>query len=368
MKFRRGIFWLHLIAGLIVGSVLFVMATTGMIMAFEPQIVDFSEKHLRTVEIPQGIPRLSLDEIAAKASAAKPGAKLAGMTFRPEPSASVIVQFGRDGGTLYMNPYTGAVLGPLSKIHDAMHAIVDIHRKLAAGDTGRRITGICNSAFFFMILSGFYLWWPRNWNRESFTKILRFNQGLKGKARDWNWHNVVGFWCAPFLLITALTGMVMSFGWANNLLFRVTGNEPTNYAAMKTAKPEGGGRPASWDAFAAGIQSKAPHWESLSMRLPKPGEAGVTAFIQEQGRPEFARSKMVLNAADASVIVWEPYEEQNAGRKARAWVKPIHTGEAWGVPGQLLMMVSAFGLLLLVYTGFAMAWRRFFSPKTISIN
>jgi len=53
---------------------------------------------------------------------------------------------------------------------------------------------------------------------------IAFPAGLRGKARDWNWHNVLGIWCALPLLVIVLTGVVMSFDWANAMLFRLTGS------------------------------------------------------------------------------------------------------------------------------------------------
>ncbi len=41
---------------------------------------------------------------------------------------------------------------------------------------------------------------------------------LRGKARDWNWHNVIGFWSSAVLIVLTLTAAVMSYPWANDLL------------------------------------------------------------------------------------------------------------------------------------------------------
>ena len=54
----------------------------------------------------------------------------------------------------------------------------------------------------------------------------RFQFHLRGKARDWNWHNVIGFWSSGVLVVLTLTAAVMSYQWANNLLYTLTGNEP----------------------------------------------------------------------------------------------------------------------------------------------
>ncbi len=52
--------------------------------------------------------------------------------------------------------------------------------------TARAITGASNLAFLFILVSGAFLWFP--------PMIGRFRGGLKGKARDFNWHNVIGVW------------------------------------------------------------------------------------------------------------------------------------------------------------------------------
>src|SRR5689334_17324893 len=69
----------------------------------------------------------------------------------------------------------------------------------------------------------FCLSWPRSWS--AFKSVIWFARGLGGKARDWNWHNVIGFWCALPLFFIVLTGVIMSYPWANNLLYRITGSE-----------------------------------------------------------------------------------------------------------------------------------------------
>ena len=52
MIVRRLVFWLHLLTGLTAGAVILVMSATGVLLTFEPQIVDFAERDLRTVPPP----------------------------------------------------------------------------------------------------------------------------------------------------------------------------------------------------------------------------------------------------------------------------------------------------------------------------
>jgi uncharacterized iron-regulated membrane protein len=68
MKLRKIIFWLHLTAGVVAGTVILVMSVTGVLLAFERQIVAFAEHDTRTVTpTTSDAPRLSLNTLMAKA-------------------------------------------------------------------------------------------------------------------------------------------------------------------------------------------------------------------------------------------------------------------------------------------------------------
>jgi flavodoxin len=73
----------------------------------------------------------------------------------------------------------------------------------------------------------------------------------------------------------------------------------------------------------------------------------------------FARSQLTLNRANAEVVKWEPYAENSTGRKLRTWFRGLHTGEAFGLLGQTIAGLASLGGCFLVWTGLAMAWRRF---------
>ena len=49
MAFRKVIFWIHLLAGVIAGTVIFVMSATGVALAFEKEIVAWMERDVRRV-------------------------------------------------------------------------------------------------------------------------------------------------------------------------------------------------------------------------------------------------------------------------------------------------------------------------------
>jgi uncharacterized iron-regulated membrane protein len=86
MKLRKIIFWLHLTAGVVAGTVILVMSVTGVLLAFERQIVAFAERDTRTVTPPTSdAPRLSLNALVAKARESSPRACPRGSPCRPTP-------------------------------------------------------------------------------------------------------------------------------------------------------------------------------------------------------------------------------------------------------------------------------------------
>jgi uncharacterized iron-regulated membrane protein len=284
-----------------------------------------------------------------------------------------VVSFGREGGALFVDQYRGVVLGGLSPVHDALHEVVEWHRWLGSREVGRPITGAANLGFLGLVVFGVYLWWPRRWTREAVKAVTLFRSGLGGRARDFNWHNVIGIWCAPVLLILTLTGVVMSYQWANNLLYTLTGNEPPPPPPTAGAQPvrEGERRPrpsaagtgraaVGLDALWSRAERQVPGWIAINARLPQRADAPVTFFIQEPiGSHPSPRSQLVLDPVTADVVKWEPFAGQNMGRRLRAWVRPLHTGKAGGLLGQAIAGLASAGGAMLVWTGIALAWRRF---------
>lgn len=418
MSLRKVIFWLHLAAGLTAGLVIAVMSFTGAVLAFEHEIVEWAERDVRRIEVPASANSLPLDELLAKARAAAPeGAKPSGLTVSRDPYDAVAVNFGRDHGVYYVNQYTGAVVKPASeRTHDFMHLMVDWHRWLTlSGDNrplGKSITGACNLAFLFLAVSGLWLWWPRAWNARVLRPSLWFVRGASGKARDWNWHNVVGFWSLPVLVVLTISGAVIGYKWAGDLVYRAAGETPQAPGAFAPtfsadfARPSPDARVLTYAETLAHLETAFPAWESITLRQGLPPRRGApqpvalsvssgsspasakppaapsprqspkngggqpySATVRESGTWFVAATtQVVLNPFTGDLIDRSGYADQTPGRQARTWLRYLHTGQALGWLGQLIAGLASLGGVLLVYTGFALSWRRFFSRKSSPVT
>ena len=277
MSLRKTLFWIHLATGCVAGIIVLVMSVTGVLLAYERQIVGWSDRAFRSTPPSLGSPRLPIEEMLANVTARNATLPSA-IAVRTDPAAPAEVSFGREHVFL-VDVYTGTVLGEGSQTtRSFFQKVENWHRWLAASNenraVGRAVTGACNFGFLLLVVSGPFLWMPRRWSWQSVKAVALFRGGLSGRARDFNWHNVIGIWCAAPLFLIVLSGVVMSYPWANNLLYRLTGNEPPVQGNRQGERPRRGeeAKPSAHRA-----QSPVGPSRTTNSRLAEPDFAPAAA-------------------------------------------------------------------------------------------
>ena len=359
---RKSIFWLHLAVGLLAGAVVLVMSVTGVLMAFERQITEAADGfHLA------GTAALGPEELLEKLRTR--GTSPTAIIFERDPSKPVTYQLGKDK-TAFADPYTGESLGSGNTVvRGFFKSVLTWHRWLgregAAQATGKAVIGIGNLLFLFLVVSGIFLWFPKKWTRPRLKAVILFQKRLKGRGRDWNLHNVFGFWAAIPLLVIVATGTVISHPWANDLVFRLTGDSPPRRGEKR--KPQRAAPlPASLaglDAALSVVKNTNPDWQSIQLQLPFEKSATFAVADSHRGRPD-KRRQLTVDLTTSTVVKSEGLDALGPGRQARTWIRWIHTGEAGGIPGQTIAGLAAAASAVLVWTGFALSWRRFFTRRT----
>lgn len=394
--FRKLLFWCHLTTGVLAGIVVLIMSVTGVLLTYERQMVAWADTRHYQITPPADTARLPLETLLAKVRETQPGTTLSTVTLRADISEPAAVALAANPGagpggarTLFVNPYTGTVLGEGAQgIRNFFRVVTDWHRWLGAkGESraaARAITGACNLGFLFIVVSGFYLWWPRTWTWQQFKNILWFRRGLPGKARDFNWHNVIGFWSVGPLFIIVLSAVTISYQWAGNLVYRVVGEAPPAPAGRPAPPPTNSGTQTAGGApVAAGerrgegprsaetpldglnslwarAEQQTPGWQTITLRLPNNTDAPVAFTIDQgyAGQPH-KRGQLTLDRKSGAVTKWEPFASFTKGRQLRSILRFAHTGEIGGLTGQTIAGLVSLGGVFLVWTGLALSWRRF---------
>lgn len=372
---RKIIFWTHLCCGVSAGLVVLMMSITGVILTYERQILAWEDNNHYSYSPADAETRLSIDELLASSQASSEDFSPTSITVGVEPSAPVILRAGRSGSQ-YLNPYNGEIYPPKSDTLDNFFsAVTGWHRWFnISGDnraTARAITGASNLMFLFLACSGLYLWLPSMYRWSTMRLRLWFHPNAKsGAARDFNWHHVFGFWLAIPLIVIIATATVFNYGWANNLVYKLAGEEPPvrgappaqpgpDTAAAETSNSVD--EYLSYDALFQRAASQQQQWRTLTLTLPADASESEVSFSIDMGnggQPQ-KRDNLVLDRQTGEVNAWLPFSTLSTGRQARSWVRFLHTGEALGIAGQTLAGLASAAGVLLVWTGLALALRRF---------
>jgi uncharacterized iron-regulated membrane protein len=377
---RKTIFWIHLSCGVVTGLVVLMMSVTGVILTYERQMLAWQTRDFYA-DPPAGAERQSIDELASATALAEPQFNATSVQLSSDPRAPALVSAGFSGSR-YVDAYSGEVLGqPPADLNRFFSAVTGWHRWFnASGDTrtiARAITGISNLAFLFLVASGLYLWLPRVFKWPMFRAHLMFHrQALRGKARDYNWHHVFGFWTAIPLFVVVGSAVVFSYPWASNAVYRVFGEAPptrggpppvaaANLGRFAAAATDTGPKPAhlAIDALFARASAEVDDWKTITVTLPRPG-ADTVSFAIDQGnggQPQ-RRHNLTLDAATGEVADWRPFDSQSPGQRARIWIRFLHTGEALGIVGQTVAGIVSLTSIIMVWTGLALAYRRLIVP------
>jgi len=364
---RKFLFWVHLVLGVTAGIFIFIMAATGVILAFEKQITNFVDRDIRSVSVPnsaQPRPMNDLLQSVRRAGVGEPSA----MVVSNAPQTATQFSMGR-GKSIYVDPYSGAVLGASSAAAGGFFSEVErLHRTLGAPlgskGAGHLLAAVSNLLFGGLILLGVVLWLPRKWSWKAVRASIAFRRGLRGRPRDWNWHNVLGIWCAAPLLMIVLTGVVMSFGWANALLFRLSGST----AAVQGRGPGDNrlherdiqvGDEPNYDRFLAISKTFVPDWRTITLNVAGGANAPlrVTVDAGSGGQPQ-KRTQYLLNRETGAVLRTTTFADGTLGQRFRSFVRFGHTGEWGGLAGQLIAAVASLAGCVLVYTGLSLSIRR----------
>jgi uncharacterized iron-regulated membrane protein len=355
---RALLFRVHWALGLTAGLILGLMGLTGALLSYEDAILGWANGD-RTVVAVREAPRLSPAALAARVEAQGAGHRIARLTVRDDPAASVVVRFDRDPASrerpasLYADPYDGTVLGEVRG--DRFYAtVLNLHRWLLlpgeARGWGRTITGICAFALLAFLVTGIVLRWPkvhrwRIWLKPSLSR--------PGRPRWWSLHAVAGTWLLPVYAIIALSGLTWSFDWFKDGANRLLVGQPVAMKRMGARPPaEGAGPPAldaAWNAFAEG---EGRGYRLAQILVPEEGRQPIRIrwFARDEADPA-KRNEARYEAATGALLSAERAAEQPLGKRIAGNMLEVHRGRFFGEGFALLFCLAALAMPGFAATG-----------------
>lgn len=365
---------LHLWLGLPSGIVIFIVAITGCIYAFQDEIKDMMRPSLKVES--NGKAFLSPEELKEKAGryvfvtpADSSNAIFGVMYATYDKAATVACSMQPNGYTvLYLNPYNGELLHKEAFKNDFFRVMLAGHRSLwLPHPIGKQIVGWSVVVFVLVLLSGIALWIPAKMNKKALKAGLKIKWKAPFSRVNYDLHNVLGFYTALVALLIALTGLTWSFSWfAKGYYGVITGGK-------EFRKWE----PAQSDTTLVNGRTDASTilWEQMIKEYPvgnrgtfrfdfpqKPQDAFTVCFNPHE-HSYYAREfrffdQHTLKELKAGGTYGIKLAEASAGDKLYRMNYDIHTGSILGLPGRIIVFLASLIIASLPVTGMIIWWRK----------
>lgn len=357
-SFKKFINDVHLWLGVASGLVLFVVCLTGTIYTFEAEVDEFFNAEKFKATYSEGAKALPAEELVAILKAKHEG-KLTSINIPEDKTRTYTISLKksekeRRGTAYYVDQYTGEIKGTgKSKTGDFFTIIMRMHRWLLLDDRGGKIiVGVATIIFVVLVISGLVLWWP--------SKLRLLKQGLKIKMSG-NWkrtnhdlHNTLGFYSFILLLIMSLTGLCWSFDWYRNGLSSVLGDEVfkgRKEKPMVSVPPTPDAKIISIEEIMAVADKELPYKADSYISFTKDSSAIVVNKTKTGFFALAASDKVQLDRYNGKTLKVERFEDKKLNEQIAASIRPLHTGEIYGMFSKILYFISCLIATSLPVTG-----------------
>ncbi|MBW4471482.1 MAG: PepSY domain-containing protein [Stenomitos rutilans HA7619-LM2] len=357
---RTWIFKGHRLLGFAIGLIAIVIGLTGSMIVFQSEINDFLlHRHLDPI-IPQG-DRLPLEVVLERVKTAytnQPNMSLQRVYFpaKPDDFFNVIISVtSNDWVSVYVNPYTGAILGDSlhpNAIQHFLAIVYELHTSLKLGDLGLYIVGWVGLGMCIVVVAGIILW--PGWRKLVAGFKIKWN--AHPKRLNFDLHKLLGITAATFLLFTFFTGFAWNLGYVDPFIRAITFSPaPPDLASQ----PIAGQSPRSLSQQMKTAQLALPSGALRSIDLTADPKAPLRLRMkQTQERQEYGISNVYLDQYGGQILRVDDSLKASLGDKILSSFDLLHYGTFGGLPTRILYVFVGLTPLILFTTGFVMWWYR----------
>lgn len=373
---RRVVSTAHRWLGLASGAVVFVVALTGALYAFAPEITALYLRRFAWVAPPAAARPLAASTLAQRAEAAvgraagtlPPGTRRR-LALRTEPDRSAVYTVAPAGSSVwyeaYVDPYRGTVLLVRDMRWDPLGVILRLHRSLLLPEAiGRPVVGIAVLVFIGSLLTGVVLWFPRRPRTLLRPGALRRRLTIGRLARvprlSYDLHRVLGGYALGVTMTLALTGLVWSFAWVDRGVYWIaTGGQPSRARAWSSGPPgQAGTGLAGVDQALATAARAFPDAARVDVILPTGPAEALAVCATPDAATTYRADCLAFDQYTGRQVGADFHRDRNAGERLQALNHDIHVGRIAGLAGRIVAFLGSLVAASLPITGVVIWWTR----------
>lgn len=373
---------LHLWFGLSVGLIVFIVSLTGTMYVFKDEIQGVLRKDVIYVK-PETVTQkpmpieLLKEKISLEVNEKYPVSSVEIPLDKNKSYEFLIYEKNKKGWNyfnevkinklIYVNQYTGEILGIYDEKYDLFPILKSIHWSLLLkSDWGAYVVGIPVVLFIIMLITGIVLWWPKNKKARKSRLSFDWKNVKTWKRKNYDLHNVLGFYVSFIALLISLTGIYFSYPWVKNV-FNLTLSGALELPKEKEIKSQDSLLAKNSSVYDIAVQqTKQLYPESSSFRIPVNGKnkkgkklksIPVTVY-QKDGRFS-ERSFIVYDKYSGKLLSNKPHQKLSNAEKYSNANYDIHTGSYFGLFGKIIWFLAGLICTSLPVTGFLIWWGKY---------
>ena len=353
---RKLILTVHLVLGISSALFVIVLGLSGAVMAFENDYDRWFSPKLWYVK-PTGAPmsqQALLDIVNAKFAPNKV-TNVFLQDGRADLAENFIANDGKSGMEVFINPYSGEILGTRSESPRYLAWVNTIHQlhlrlvkiRIGKTDVGKIVVEIAGIEVLLLIPTGFVLWWRR--------KRGAINWKTPWRLLNWDLHNVIGIYAGLFLLLAAVTGFFISF--EQPMYWMTRSKPPERTRAARSTPPALSEALLNLDGVLATANAAIPGARPTLVLLPATPAASYAVFMRVPEETSPATHSLVqIDQYSGKVLRAEDFRKGSQGYRAIRFNRSLHNGDVLGTPTHIVMAASSALMAVLAVTGPLIWW------------
>lgn len=331
---RRAHIWLSIPSGVII----FIICLTGAILVFQDEILHLlhHDRYFVTHTDRQTTP---LDSLVSQVNNQLEADTITALKIYSDPSRTIQASLSSAPKSyVYIDPYTSEITGFYNARKGFFHTMMTLHRWLMMPQraVGRVIVGTSTILMVIILITGIARWFR---NRR-FT--IRRKTNLARKLFDL--HRVLGLYTSTILMLSALTGLMWSFGWYRTGVASIFSIETTTQQKKKGIATD------------SGIWQRAFNAVTVDYNSILIEKNGNVALLPTNALHE--RATHLFSTKEGRLTPIAYYGENRDRSYMMGWAYILHTGRWGGWPIKLLTFFAALIGALLPVTGYILYIRR----------
>ena len=347
---RNALFQIHLWMGIVIGVYFLLIGVTGSLIVYK--------KELERAMIPQLIhvapqpSKASFQGMYESVQRAYPKATIGNVFLYPEGTSwSFRLSQNKERIQVYVDPYTGRVLGEDRYSDKFLQLAYDFHVHLLVGDTGELLNGIGGFCMVAMALSGVVVWWP---GIRSWRNALRYAKHANWKRQNYDVHKLTGLASVVFLVLLGFTGSYWTWPRQYEAALAWLTQGPA-----KTTPPVVPATPRDqWkdlDTILAAARSALPEGQhSLFRFASRPGDTHSLKRVLPRDWRTQGDDTVYVDPATAKVVRLDFHAEQPLGVRLQRDIYALHFGTFGGSVTRLIWVLVGLFPGVLFLTGLLM--------------